>query len=1217
MLSRLPSRHIRTVLVLVLASLPVVAQDGLVITEFLAQNTEGLRDVDREYSDWFEVYNGGDDPVSLEGYHVTDTTDALTQWSFPAVTIASGEFLVVFASGKDRRDPDEELHTNFRIDKDGELLVLLTPDAQNVVSGFAPFPTQVADSSFGAAMDWTISTLLDGDAAVRAHVPGDDALGLSWTEAGFDDGGWTAGQQAVGYGGRNSEVEATRTDVGAEQGDPVMEDVNASVYIRIPFEVTDRSTIDTLRLRVRYDDGFVAYVNGQLAAAVNVDEPLEWNGEARRSHAGTGWEYVDITSAADALVDGTNVLAIHGLNTSRTNSDFFFLTELQAIDITAVRVDEPLYYNVPTPGEPNGEGFGAIAPAPEISHDDGVFTETQLVEISTDLEGAVIRYTLSGETPSDSSTLYEGPVEISGSSILTARVFHPDYLPGIPARRTFVLLDNGLSDWDTNLPIVIALTFGRPIGSSCEGNYTPGHFVVIEPGENGRARIVDEPSFTHSSGFRRRGSSTCGRSKFSFNVETRDDESQEEDTELFGWPEHADYAMYGPENFDRALIRNPFVYELSNQTGQYAPRTRFVELFLQQARGAVRSSNYHGLYVFMERNKRGPGRVDIDRLRPQHDTEPQVSGGYLMKVDRNDGVPTLSLGGLTTVPVQPKTLSAPQRSWLSAWMGRMRQSLDPNTIIENDGEFVDVRSWIDHHILNMYPMNVDAFRLSGYFFKPRNGPLHMGPCWDYDRSMESTDGRDDNPVSWGDTGGSSFFSFGWYAPLFGSRPPRGATAWERAYIDRWRELRGAELSTENIEAIIDGMADEIREAAARNFTRWRGVSPRSGPRPLNGTFQGEVDHMKNWLRRRAEWIDGHFVPVPTFSPESSVVQPGAEVTLSTSGDMQIFYTLDGEDPRDGGGRIGPSAVEYSDPIVINGPTVITARVFGGASLWSGPVTATYIHSMPRLAVSEFNYNPAPPTPQEDPADEFSATDMEFIEIKNVGSEPADLWGVEFERRTIVFGFQEHGGIDTLAPGETVVIANDLEGFNARYGSDGITVIGEYPSGSLSNTGENVRIFAPTGDTIVDFRYTDDWYPETDGGGFTMVNVDPYNLDADLDDASSWRMSDAPHGTPGVDDVAPTGGLRLPGDINGDGQINITDAVGMLRFLFSGNAVMLPCGDGSIDAPGNVALLDVDSTGDVNTTDAIYTLQFLFSSGPPPALGTDCTRMPDCENGCER
>jgi hypothetical protein len=130
------------------------APSPLVISEFLASNASVLDDEGGDSEDWLELWNTSGTAINLEGWHLTDDPGRLTRWRFPAVTIAPGEFLVVFASGKDRRVPGAPLHANFQLDADGEYLALVQPDGETVVAEFAPvFPQQSTDVSFGLSSE--------------------------------------------------------------------------------------------------------------------------------------------------------------------------------------------------------------------------------------------------------------------------------------------------------------------------------------------------------------------------------------------------------------------------------------------------------------------------------------------------------------------------------------------------------------------------------------------------------------------------------------------------------------------------------------------------------------------------------------------------------------------------------------------------------------------------------------------------------------------------------------------------------------------------------------------------------------------------------------------------------------------------------------------------------------------------------------------------------
>lgn len=127
----------------------MVLDSRLIITELVASNNQGLADVDGERPDWIELHNVGDATADLSGWSLTDDVSKPAKWRFPDLTLDPGQYLVVFASGKDRTDTASPLHTNFRLDRDGEYLGLNRPDG-SAVSSYS-FPLQFTDVSFGLA----------------------------------------------------------------------------------------------------------------------------------------------------------------------------------------------------------------------------------------------------------------------------------------------------------------------------------------------------------------------------------------------------------------------------------------------------------------------------------------------------------------------------------------------------------------------------------------------------------------------------------------------------------------------------------------------------------------------------------------------------------------------------------------------------------------------------------------------------------------------------------------------------------------------------------------------------------------------------------------------------------------------------------------------------------------------------------------------------------
>jgi hypothetical protein len=131
---------------------PLLPQPDVIINEFMAENGSGLKDEDTSKQDWIELYNRGSSPVNLEGWSLTDDPREPGQWVFPALTLPARQYLVVFASGKDRRGVSayNKLHTNFKLAVYGEYLGLYNPESpRQVVSELAPeYPEQREDYSF-------------------------------------------------------------------------------------------------------------------------------------------------------------------------------------------------------------------------------------------------------------------------------------------------------------------------------------------------------------------------------------------------------------------------------------------------------------------------------------------------------------------------------------------------------------------------------------------------------------------------------------------------------------------------------------------------------------------------------------------------------------------------------------------------------------------------------------------------------------------------------------------------------------------------------------------------------------------------------------------------------------------------------------------------------------------------------------------------------------
>ncbi|WP_425397866.1 LamG-like jellyroll fold domain-containing protein [Aeoliella sp.] len=427
----------------------VLDASALRITEILASNDTTLADFEGDYPDWVELYNPSTATVDLQGLYLTDDAEELTKWQFPAgASIGPGEFKVVFASDKDLIGPNDELHTSFKLTSDGEYLAIVDVDGSTVIDAFSPeFPPQVEDVSYGLAMTSETTTLVAEGATARAWRPTNGGSDSTWKDVGFDDSAFDiVGPSGFGYEGG--------TGFPSFEGEfntavPVS---TSALYVRLPFELTSVAGIQQLQLNLKYDDGFVAYLNGVQVASANSPANPSWNSTATSIHDdfdAMDFQEFNVSSAISSLVVGDNVLAIHALNQSAGSSDFLIVPELIASTSVVVEPKAAGYFEVPTPGFGNGESFAGFAADTTFSVPHGFYDTTQHVVIESETPGAIIVYTTDGSTPAvdenlvpTNGQLYNSAIPVSSTTTLRAMAFQQDYKPSFVQSASYLFLDD-------------------------------------------------------------------------------------------------------------------------------------------------------------------------------------------------------------------------------------------------------------------------------------------------------------------------------------------------------------------------------------------------------------------------------------------------------------------------------------------------------------------------------------------------------------------------------------------------------------------------------------------------------------------------------------------------------------------------------------------------------------------------------------------------------
>ena len=574
---------------------------------------------------------------------------------------------------------------------------------------------------------------------------------------------------------------------------------------------------------------------------------------------------------------------------------------------------------VPTPGARNVSTCEDIADEPQVRPAGRLCTGPVTVTLATPTEGASIYYTLNGSDPFLAArprpvgTEYTGPIRITGTTTLKAVTWRPGWCVSDTHTERYVFVGGDMKDFTSPLPVAVVDTLGKSVST----RPVPGYAYFIDTGDEGTATPTDEVDFSGRIGINIRGKSSGGFAKHQYHVETWDARNDDTDVSILGLPAESDWVLQGPYS-DKSLMRNVLAYRWSNEIGEYAPRTRFVELFLNTGNDVISLNDYVGVYVFMEKIKIAPQRVNITEVESNDNTEPDITGGYIVKKDKfdPDDVTFRTSRGQNLIFTDPNgyDLSDQQRDWVRSFFNAFEATLygsnfaDP---LDGYAAFIDVDSFIGHHIIVELCKNIDGFRLSTYMHKDRNGKLHMGPVWDYNLSL----GNADYLQGWRPQG--------WY---YGQLGDDAYPYWRRLfqdpefrlrYADRWFAARRNVFTTDRLLGMVEDYATLLEEPAARNFERWNILGRYIWPNWfIADTFRQEIDWMKGWLADRLAWMDGQIATEmaaapPTFSAPPGHVDAGFEVVMSSSFGT-IYFTEDGSDPR----SIGGSGIPAADVVLV-------------------------------------------------------------------------------------------------------------------------------------------------------------------------------------------------------------------------------------------------------------------------------------------------------------
>lgn len=947
---------------------------------------------------------------------------------------------------------------------------------------------------------------------------------------------------------------------------------NASVYLRLAFSPTLPTEFDSLQLRLHYDAGFIAYLNGVEIARRNAPDP-DWNVAAtagRRREDALRVEELDLPGAAALLRPGENVLAFHGLNESADDPTFLIRPELVGLSRRAGR-----FLPAPTPGQPNGAGVLGFLSAPRFSVPHGLVRQAFELELQASEPGSTLVYTTNGSPPSlgngvaipapSANALAMTRVPIADTGVIRAASFCDGYEPSPHVTQTYVFpervarqparpaglptqwADGSAADYEVDPDVVNRTLPGYGFTEALES--LPILSVVAAPtdlwdrsrgiysnplprGDDWERPVSAELIFPDGSpGFQ----INCG-AHIHGNISRQNDFTQKHSFRLvfrsrYG-PSDLEYPLFGNtgvRQFDEVVVKGlstdswPVVEWGANGEGYVRWWRRDAsylrDQWVRDAYGDMGQIACRGRFVHLFLNGLYWGLYNLTE-HPSSSFQAQHYGGQRDEYDAFKDFTELDSGNTEAWDAMMALAGSGLGS--TAAIQRIEGNSPDGTPNPAYPRLLNVENLIDYMILHIF-IGADDWPNHNWWAARRRGPESEGfrffP-WDQEISNNSLQRTQ---TSWGgryeevDVPGTPAYL---YARL------RANASFRLRFADRVHRhlFNDGALTPAANDARWKRRAAELDQALVAESARW-GDARRSTP------YRREVE----WLAVN-RWMQDEYWPkiqsialgrfrrvglypaiaAPTFSQHGGALPPGTELELSAS-EGTIYWTTDGSDPRqpDGSVQSGASSATGRAQITLAETRRVRARVQSGTT-WSALNEALFtVPGTYPLVVSRLMYHPPPQTETErlqSGGTMFNAEDYEFIELQNLGVAPVALGGLSFIEG-IQFTFPE----STLGPLERVVVVRHRTAFENRYGT-GIRVAGEYGNtanpeldSQLSNAGERLVLVDPRRNPIFEFAYSDDWYPATDGDGSALERLDGV---ADAGAPGSWRSGSAWGGNPG-------------------------------------------------------------------------------------------------------
>ncbi len=813
----------------------------------------------------------------------------------------------------------------------------------------------------------------------------------------------------------------------------------------------------------------------------------------------------------------------------------------------------------PTPGSSNNGSYLGVVADTKFSHDRGFYEHPFSVTITTETEGAAIRYTTDASTPTDNhGNVYTEPIPITTTTCLRAAAFKTGCKATNVDTHTYIFLDDVIEqatnpvtgaqvtpegyptswgsvtgDYQVDPDVVgqdgkdkfggiyastirqdlksvptISLVMhkddwfgsrGIYINQSQDGTERVASFEFIDP--NSPEQFQINTAVAMQGGVSGGGTSLNRWKTFKLSMRPRF-KPQTDDRQPTGGPAKLDYKLFpdSPVDSHNTIVLDAVLNHawLHPSSGQRSTALYIQDQYVADLHNVMGGHSPHGSYAHIYINGLYWGMYYIHE-RPDNAWAAEMFGGEDDQYDaikHNSGNVINDGGGIN---------SGTARSSYNAMVSAASAvQSDPTNLAKYNAlcEKLDVDNFITYLLSNWLPGNHDWPHKNWYATHRHPDGQWRFHNWDAEHTVEGGNDVGESPS-------------GIHSMLDGNAEYRMRFA---DHIHR-HFFNGGTLSYPRTAEMFQVRMSQIDRAIVGESARW-GDNRRSNPYTRQDWLNTPNSKLTGFFPSRSNTVLGYLKSAGLYPNLSAPVflingshQHGGQLAAddlfsisATSG--TIWYTLDGADPRLPGGAVNTShATAYAAPISFTQSTHVKARALSG-STWSALNEAIYAIGpvVEELRITEIMYHPQDTNDPHDPNEEF-------IELQNIGIETINLNLVRFTNG-IDFTFPSL----ELAAGEYVLVVKNLAAFYAQYPTFSGIIAGEY-AGSLANGGERIELQDTAGQTILNFRYRDGWYDITDGMGFSLTVKDPVNTEPNAwDDKSTWRPSANIGGSPGWDDT---------------------------------------------------------------------------------------------------